>query len=364
MSTQRSSWRSSMARSSRAPPRRVLTSMMRMRRRKLRSWKLSLSHSLSSWRRCLVTRWRRSLWAPAWRTLHVFWPPRSMAGLPTWSASWKRKPFATTPWLLTWFPRRPWKWTQSTPSWLSSRTLDAAGAGVWTFLSVFRSLWNAFSDRALVLQHGHSIHVTWRDGDAGWDCGILSKSVQWEPCPVPRQIPQVTLLHCFAEQHRYTLKEEGSCRQIGQDREGFDLAALRHLAPHIWFQFGWTHPIRWPHPSHDQAWLEYWRWWWGTWRWWRPASTWGSGGSCWWGLQDGGGWLGADWVCQIVVRIGLWAFCDHEFGWCPSLCVNMGYLKKPRETFCTEQKMKNRPCTFDSEPFGSMQIGTQMHRFL
>ena len=41
------------------------------------------------------------------------------------------------------------------------------GLNLFVVLSVFRSLWKAFSDRALVLQHGHSIHVTWRDGDAG-----------------------------------------------------------------------------------------------------------------------------------------------------------------------------------------------------
>ena len=51
--------------------------------------------------------------------LLVCWPPPSTVGLPTWSASWKLKPFVTTPWLPIWSLRRLWKWTQSIPLWLS-----------------------------------------------------------------------------------------------------------------------------------------------------------------------------------------------------------------------------------------------------
>ena len=66
-------------------------------------------------------------------------------------------------------------------------------------------------------------------------------------------------------------QEEGSSRQVGQDCEGLDLAAVRHFAPDIWLQPGWAHPVCWPYPPHDQAWSLH-RWWWrGPWRWWRSA---------------------------------------------------------------------------------------------
>merc|ERR1712083_210122 len=32
------------------------------------------------------------------------------------------------------------------------------------------------------------------------------------------------------------VEKEGSCRQVGQDSEGFDLASLRHIVADIWFQ--------------------------------------------------------------------------------------------------------------------------------
>merc|ERR1712232_1060548 len=53
------------------------------------------------------------------------------------------------------------------------------------------------------------------------------------------------------------VEEEGGGRQVGQDREGPDLVALRHVLAHIRVQPGRAYPVCWAHSPHDQAWLEH-----------------------------------------------------------------------------------------------------------
>ena len=45
---------------------------------------------------------------------------------------------------------------------------------------------------------------------------------------------------------------------------------------------------------------------------------------------------------QVVVRIRLWAFCDHEFGRCPALCVNMDTRRDPNRPPVQWNKRKLR----------------------
>ena len=53
------------------------------------------------------------------------------------------------------------------------------------------------------------------------------------------------------------VEEEGCGRQVGQDREGLHLAALRQVLVDFRVQSRWAHPGCRPHSPHDQAWLEH-----------------------------------------------------------------------------------------------------------